>query len=606
MDKTKMLEFIKAFAPNLLEGVDVATLSDQAIGESLAKAVEALVGKVKAEPCGEAAPMVQEHLGKALEAMKAGDMAAAMQHVQAAIGSLGECAGQYQAPAPASMTPAPAPAPAAPAPAAPAPVAASATPAVPTPAAPARESVDPNRVASLEDTVKKLSEENKARALRESQAVLSLKLSESGLPMAMRERMAKDLKGKVLTEAEIDAAVKEGKDFLAKLTEAGDIRGMGSVPGGISSGLTESDKIQLAVDLLVDPELARLKETKEKYAGIPRFRGLREAYAHITGDVGVRFSRRHSDKRMVEATLSTFPKVFGDSITRHMLRVYKGFPDYWRRAVTVRPVNDFRTQRAIQWGMFNDLAVVAENGAYTAFTNPTEREETYAPSKRGRSYQITREMILADDLRKLQQIGPGIARAAIRTLNQFVFNLLIGNSGGGGINTDVLADAAAIYTVGRANLGTAALDHDSLRAALIRLMKQKDENSVETLGLGVQTTPLLWVPLDLLPTSKVLVGSEQKPGSANNDINDNFKAAEPIGVPYLGGDANNWYLQAQQSELESIELGFVEGEEDPVLLYQDDPLVGDAFTNDRFTYKVRHEYGGVVTNPRGLDGSIVP
>ena len=82
--------------------------------------------------------------------------------------------------------------------------------------------------------------------------------------------------------------------------------------------------------------------------------------------------------------------------------------------------------------------------------------------------------------------------------------------------------------------------------------------------------------------------------------------ADVLKVPYLDGDVNNWYLAAKQSDIDSIELGFVEGEREPVVLIQDDPRTGDVFTNDRITYKVRHEYGGAVTAFQGFDGSIVP
>lgn len=608
----KMLEFIRAFAPQVLEGVGVPdSLTEAQLIAPMSKAVEALQAKMKAQPCAEShvCEAAADLLKQAIEALKANDSAKAMEALQMALEALGDKAGPYREPSSqTAQVPVPAPAPVV---VVPAPVQASATPPAPVPApvvppVRASESVDPKAFKDLTTQVENQGKALQESRVRESQAVMRAKLVESNLPMAMRERLSKEMAGQVLTVEQIDVKITEAKDLLAKLSESGNIVGMGTPGGTVKPGMSESERIQLAVDLLVDPDLARLKESKDKYAGIRPFRGLREAWSFLTGDNDVRFDRRRFSPRMVEAVTTDLPKIFGDSITRHMLRTYKGFPDHWRKAVTTRPLNDFRTQRAIQWGAFNDLAIVAQNGAFTAFTTPTEREETYTPQKRGRSYQITREMILGDDLRALRQIGPGIARAAIRTLNKFVFNVLVGNAGGGGINTDVLADAVAIYAVARANLGTDALDADSLRAARVRMMLQQDESAQETLGLGMgEMKPILWVPLQELPKAQVLVNSEQKPGSANNDINDNFKSAEPIGVPYLG-DVNNWYLQARQEELESIELGFVEGEEDPVILVQDDPLLGDVFTNERITYKVRHEYGGVVTNPRGLDGSIVP
>ncbi len=447
----------------------------------------------------------------------------------------------------------------------------------------------------------KLAKEVHEGRVRESAAVLRAKLAESGLPMPARERIAAEMKGKVFTEADAETRINDDKDYLEKLTESGAIRNLGG--SGIDGvDLREADKVQMASDLLVDPSLKFDKETKDQFQKVESFAGLKEAWVRMTGDRHCRFDAQSLMPRMMEATTASFPRVLGDSITRHLLKNYRGFKQQWRNVVTPRPLESFRTQRPIRWGTFDDLAIVAEDAVFTALNNPTETETTYAPQKRGRTFSITREMIMADDLRKLRGIGPGMGRAAARTLEKFVWNLIIGNTLGGGINTDLVSDGTAIYTAGHANLGAAALDNDSMEAALIRLMLQTDEDSNETLGF---MQPWLIVPVELSPTADRVINSELISGSTNNDRNANFKKADILVVPYLGSDANNWYLAAKQSDLDSVELGFVEGEQEPTVLIQDDPRVGAVFTNERITYKVRHEYGGAVTAFQGLDGSIV-
>ena len=279
----------------------------------------------------------------------------------------------------------------------------------------------------------------------------------------------------------------------------------------------------------------------------------------------------------------------------------------WSKIASIVEVNDFRTQRRIQWGHFGDLAVVAEDAAFTALANPTEREATYTPQKRGKKFSITREMVLADDLRKLRDLPRMLGVAAARTLDKFVFALLSGTSAGGAPNTDTIFTGGVPYTAPQGNLGTAALSSSSLRARRIALSKQTDDSNVETLGL---TPKWLVVPLDLGPTADIIVGSEKEPGTENNDINDNFKVAEVVKVPqgYLGGAAasNDWYLVASKDIIDGIEIGFVAGQQEPEVLIQDDPRTGDVFTNERITYKVRHEYGGAMVDFRPNDGNIVP
>jgi hypothetical protein len=43
-----------------------------------------------------------------------------------------------------------------------------------------------------------------------------------------------------------------------------------------------------------------------------------------------------------------------------------------------------------------------------------------------------------------------------------------------------------------------------------------------------------------------------------------------------------------------LEIGFLDGREEPELFIQDMPNTGSMFSNDKLTYKLRHIYGGGV------------
>jgi len=87
-----------------------------------------------------------------------------------------------------------------------------------------------------------------------------------------------------------------------------------------------------------------------------------------------------------------------------------------------------------------------------------------------------------------------------------------------------------------------------------------------------------------------------------NSIRDSF---DPTVTPYLRGDENNFYLSSKLADVEGIEMGFLNGREDPEILVQDQPTVGNVFVYDTIRYKVRHEYGGAVTDFRAFAGGIV-
>ena len=81
---------------------------------------------------------------------------------------------------------------------------------------------------------------------------------------------------------------------------------------------------------------------------------------------------------------------------------------------------------------------------------------------------------------------------------------------------------------------------------------------------------------------------------------------EPIISPQLNnlaaGPASTTVciLVADPRVIDTVEVGFVGGQANPVLLIQDMPLYGLNFTQDTISYKVRHEYGGAVVDYRGF------
>lgn len=601
--KVKAVEFVRSLAPALLEGIsDLAALSEQQIIGFLQKAVEALVQKAdaatEAAPYGPYGAGMGALLREVLALLKAEKMDEAMAKLDAAIkGMNGGGSSPYRAPMSASATPPPAVDVSA--------VARSAAEA-------AVKDAEARGKANLDEALKSVRAEQEKQAkelqesrLRESRAVVKAKLAEANLPKVAKDKLAKAFDGKIVTEDMVSEAIKTEQDFLAELTKSGEIRGMGhmdSSSASIAAGLGSRERMSMAMDLLAGYEPTEAE--KSKYAGVPRFTGIREAYVLITGDRELRCSP-DLDSRIVEAVSSDFPNILGTSMTKRALQAYRAHPHYWRDLADVVPVSDFKAQQRTQWGGFQDLAVIPEDDEPAAFANPSERVATYTPQQRGRRYTLSFIAIVNDDLRQFRQIPRKIAEAAWRSLNKHVFKVLIGNVGGGGINTDTIYDGAVLYTGGHGNLGTGALNTDNLRDARIRMRKQTDQGGNEPLDLRAK---FLWVPHDEEENGKVLVESEQKPGSANNDKNPNFQAVEVRGVPlsFLGDDANNWYLSADKAVLPGIELGFVQGREEPQIVAADGLKEGDFLRRRRMEWFIWHDYGAGITEHRAFQGNIVP
>ncbi len=62
---------------------------------------------------------------------------------------------------------------------------------------------------------------------------------------------------------------------------------------------------------------------------------------------------------------------------------------------------------------------------------------------------------------------------------------------------------------------------------------------------------------------------------------------------------------ADPRQIPTIEVGFLNGREEPELFVQDTPNVGSLFSNDQVIYKIRHIYSGAVMDFRGFYKAVV-
>jgi hypothetical protein len=126
-------------------------------------------------------------------------------------------------------------------------------------------------------------------------------------------------------------------------------------------------------------------------------------------------------------------------------------------------------------------------------------------------------------------------------------------------------------------------------------MREQTNYAGKRLGLRPR---YLVVPPELEFTSMVVTKSAGVPGSSANDINPMLGFVTPIVSPQLTS-ATQWFLIGDPREIDTIEVGFVGGQVNPVLYCQDNALLGLNFSQDAVSFKVRHEYGAAIVDFRG-------
>lgn len=433
--------------------------------------------------------------------------------------------------------------------------------------------------------------------LRESERVIAELTIERdaracGLPEKLQDRLiarlnARVAEGRIPSKAEIVATIKEAVEDYGALAEAGVV--VPSAVTQIQMGASQADKVKQRLDDFFDPDKPAVS--------------IKEAYVEITGDS--KFTGRvDRSPRLRESLNSTsFDQALGDSIARRMLAFYN-LPDFalWQLIATVVPLTDFRTQRRVRFGGYGNLSTVSEGAPYTAMTSPTDEEATYAPAKRGGTESVTLEAIRNDDVGAIRDIPRRLGRAAGQTLMEFVLDFMANNS--------AVYDSTALAAAGHgSNISTTALSATQIATLRLAMKNQTDMSSGKKLGISPR---YLWVPNDLEQLAFEITSADHKvpdsslAGSALPAAMNFIKNQRivPVVVDYWS-DANNYWLTASKDQLPMIEVGFLDGNQEPEIFVQDSPSVGSMFSNDALTWKLRHTYGGAVMDYRGFAGGIV-
>lgn len=417
-------------------------------------------------------------------------------------------------------------------------------------------------------------------------------IATSTLPQAAKDKLQADFDGRErFTEAEVAAAIETERTYLGKFTESGK-----PVINFGAGAQVEDRAVKMAdmLDAFFDPAHKDHKNT----------RSFKECYIEITGDKRVTGRLDDVDQSRLRESLGmdfresltsgSFTNTLGNSITRRMQAIYMGMTDLqaWRKVASITSVNDFRTQERTRVGGYGNLPAVAESGAYVALSSPSDAKSTYGVTKRGGLEDVTLEMIKNDDVGSIMRIPQELALAAGNTLYEFVFDFYRTNP--------VIHDASALYVAGHNNLFTGALSASEF--ALHRLAMGKQTRAGSSKRLGTQIKYLV-VPFELQETAYNMF-------VRNANLDKTFVqslTAEVIVVPYWT-DASDWCTVADPTRMPVLEIGFLDGREEPELFVQDMPNVGSLFTNDKVTYKIRHIYGGtiLVDGEKGTTKAVVP
>ena len=131
-------------------------------------------------------------------------------------------------------------------------------------------------------------------------------------------------------------------------------------------------------------------------------------------------------------------------------------------------------------------------------------------------------------------------------------------------------------------------------------MAEKD--SGERLGLldDPDVKPVIVGPIDIMETIRQIV--EEEFYYATNDLTD--KVPNPLAGKVKGAtlslltDTADWGMILPPSVIDIVEMGYLNGKQEPEMFLADSPQSEQVFVADKIRYKIRHEYAGAVIDYR--------
>lgn len=303
-------------------------------------------------------------------------------------------------------------------------------------------------------------------------------------------------------------------------------------------------------------------------------------------------------------TTGSFSNLLLDAANKTLLAGYEEAPYTWSMwARDAGTTADFKNLNRIRFSEMGTPEMVPEGSPYPD-APMSDAKEVYKVNKYGNMFTVTWETVVNDDLDAISRI-PAMQGAACRRLqNQAVYGVLTANAAMA--DTGLLFNATAQTTAGgHANLatGAGAPAVATLNTAYISMMTKKGLRS--DVILNIQPAFLI-VPAAISATALQLLGSIADPsaGGSSTTGNSNTKniygpnGDRPLKVivePLLDANSSTaWYLAANNSQVDTVEITFLEGEQSPVLENEWD------FDKDVYKYKVRQTFGVAAIDFRGL------
>ena len=292
--------------------------------------------------------------------------------------------------------------------------------------------------------------------------------------------------------------------------------------------------------------------------------------------VGVALSSRSAG--IMSNVAADYPSLLENIAQKALLIGYDEPDETWRMIARPGVLTDFRQASRTGISEFDDLDLIRDGSEYKA-GKFLDRSERMTLATFGKLFRLTRQAIVNDNLDEFSKVPRKMGRAASRMVGDVVYNAFL-------TNPLMNQDGLALFVAGHNNLvatgngppGVAQL------STMKALMGRQRDNNAQVNGLNIRPARVM-VPLALEDAARTLQTAEFNPLiTATNSASPNIHRGtfETVADARLDAvSAVQWYTAADPNLYDTIEVGFLDGQQEPYIESQ------EGWTIDGVEFKVR-------------------
>ena len=281
---------------------------------------------------------------------------------------------------------------------------------------------------------------------------------------------------------------------------------------------------------------------------------------------------------------STFPAIMANLANKSVMVGFNEAETTYQIWAGQGSNRDFKEAARVALSEAGNLELVPEGGQFQQdFLGEASARTKVATY--GKLFSLTRQAIINDDLGLFSKIATKYGSAAKRLVNKMVYAQLTGNV--------KMQDNIALFDTKHGNVaGTGeALSVKAIAKAITAMRRQKGITGDATLNI---TPKYLVVPPELEMTAYQIVNSTAAVDGVNSGVANPYKGRFVVVADAELTDPDAWYLVADASQHDTIEVTYLNGVETPRLETR------QGFDVDGIEYKVAFDCGVSALDFRGV------